>query len=223
MSTVSVSAPDPLGQKLGCGGAACQEYCLGTPEIYGRENVMRCHSLKGFHPKWWCLPYWRSFQISGTLIVIWCDLTRRILLRSDHSLSTQLYSSVANDLSSIEVKNCFFKHVQTISNYVALYNLIAKFKTKLPSFHRVGPSEGMCICGTAVWLIVSLHDDEIRLLSNSWSGFSWLQDVAGVLQRGQIKIWRSQESNNYATIPHAVQDVFECQIRSSFVGNCLGK
>ena len=70
MSTVSVSAPDPLGQKLGCGGAACQEYCLGTPEICGRENVMRCHSLKGFHPKWWCLSYWRSFQIGGTLIVI---------------------------------------------------------------------------------------------------------------------------------------------------------
>lgn len=37
-------------------------------------------------------------------IVIWCYLTRRILLRSDHSLSTELYSSVAIDLSSIEVK-----------------------------------------------------------------------------------------------------------------------
>lgn len=68
---------------------------------------------------------------------------------------------------------------QTCSNYVALYNLIAKFKTKLPTFHRVGPSEGMCICGTAVWLIVSLHNDEINWDKIAFKLLKWILLVAG--------------------------------------------
>lgn len=105
MSTVSVSAPDPPWPKAGMWGCSLPGVLprhTGNLEICGHENVMRCHGLKWFHPKWWCLSYWRSFQIGGTLLfdVIWLDES----FPSDHSLSTELYSSVAIDLSSIEVK-----------------------------------------------------------------------------------------------------------------------
>ena len=135
---------------------------------------MRCHGLKGFHPKWWCLSYWRSFQIGGTLLfdVIWLDESFSVL-----TTPWALSFTVVLQMISLPLKSKLL--FQTCSNDVALYNLIAKFKTKLPTFHRVGPSEGMCICGTAVWLIVSLHNDEINWDKIAFKLLKWILLVAG--------------------------------------------
>ena len=148
---------------------------------------MRCHSLKGFHPKWWCLSYWRSFQIGGTLIVIWCYLTRWILLRSDHSLSTELYSSVAIDLSSIEVKivvSNIFKLCSPVRFDSQVQNQVAYISSCWSIWGNVY-LRNSCLAHS-----VSSQRWDKNCFSNSWSGFSWLQDVVGVLQRGQWKIWR---------------------------------
>ena len=211
MSTVSVSTPDPLDQKLGC--------CLGCslPGVLPRKFVVMWMSwdlivsndstLNGGGEAG-NLSYWRSLQIGGTLLFDSTNAFSVLTTPWAQSFTAVLQLMFLPLRVRIVVSN-MFKLCSPVGS-----DLIGKFKSKLPTFHRIGPSEGICICRTAVWLVVSLHNNEIRLLSNSLSGCSWLQECQSFILANDILAT--------ARIPHAVQDVFDCQIRPSFVGNCFG-